>query len=109
MPERIERFAGKVTIGLAGHIIICKGRQLINRFVERYRQPSARIIIAKQYIGNGRTRRLTRIPGFDNCGDVFIRPVYRYGAAVQQHQHHWFPETVQGLHQFFLDGRQVQS
>src|SRR5207253_11351055 len=45
--ERIERLSLEVAIGLALHVVIVKGRQLIHGFVEGDGQASGRIVIAE--------------------------------------------------------------
>src|SRR3970282_334392 len=88
--KRKERIPFEVAIRSSFHVVVAERRQLIGRFVEGDRKPPGRTDISKQHIGEGKSRRLTRIPQFDNRRDVLGGPVDRNSASVQQYKDHRF-------------------
>ena len=95
--EGKQRLPREVAIGAACHPVVLKRRQVLHRLVERHRQPSTGIIIAKENIGDGVSAGLSGIPGLDDSRDVLRRPLHSQGATVQQHQHHRFAQGVDAL------------
>src|SRR3569833_3610840 len=79
--ERIQRLARKVAVGPTLHRIALKGRQIVDRLVERDRQASCRAEIAGQGAGHRRATGLPWIPSLKDGRYVRDRPVHRERAA----------------------------
>ena len=60
---------------------------LLHALVEGHRQPSRWIVDAGQSLGDGSSALFSRVPGFENCIRVFLRPIHRECAAVHEHHH----------------------
>src|SRR5581483_10989490 len=105
----VERLAFEITIGSPGHIVVFKGRELLNRLVERNRQPAAGVVVSEQYIGNSVSPLLSRVPGLDDRLDVLVRPVDGQRASTQEHDGHWLPGGLYGFKQLLLRLRKVKG
>src|SRR2546421_7568276 len=70
---------------------------------------AARIVVAEENVGDGRSALRAGEPGFDDAGDVLVHPVYAQGPPVDENYDHGLARRVDGLHQLQLTARQIET
>src|SRR5262249_22198504 len=82
----IQHLSWKITVSPLRHRVVFKCRELIERLVEGYRQPTARTVISGEHLRYGSSTLFSRIPRFDNCWEVLVRPINCYCDAAHHNQ-----------------------
>src|SRR5437868_9514690 len=78
----VEGLAIEIAVGPFRHRVIFECRDLVNRLVERYRQPSTGTDISGERFGNRSSSFSSGVPGFQNCGKMLIGPIYGDRASI---------------------------
>jgi len=108
VPEGIERGLGEVAIGAARHRVVAKRRELRDGLIESNRKPSCGIVVAGKNIGDSRATFFARIPGFENGGRVFLRPIDGECAAAGEDNDQRLSRGGDGLEKLFLRSGKIE-
>src|SRR5580704_3905898 len=107
--ERVEDVAFIVAIGSAGHCVVTEVGEVFDGGIECYGQAAGGVVVAEEYVRDGGSASLTRIPGFDDGGEMLVFPVDGDGAAIEHNQDDWFAGSDDGADQVLLDFGQVEA
>src|SRR4051794_22287870 len=75
----------------------------------RYRKFSARVHVAKYYIGHSAATLLAKIPAFENCRYVFTHVIESNRPPVKNDCNHGLARTKHSLYKIILSTDQFES
>src|SRR5579885_3298029 len=92
---------------------MCERVGIVERFLTGAARPrdgkfAAGIRIAEENVGDGVSRFSSRLPGFENGGDVFAGPRDVERSTIPQNKNNWFAKGNNLLQELLLHPRQFE-
>src|SRR5882757_3937167 len=92
----------------ARRVITVVVRQLPQATRKSNREPAGRVVVTEEGFSDRLPAKLARIPGFEDSGNMFLRPTNRQGPSVLKNQNYRLARGGNSFKQLFLIVRQVK-